>query len=461
MKNQVKFYILITVFSLFSYVGITATDGSNFYENRVSSSVCEGDSNIIKAGCSVAVGQVVRVTPGMLTGVTLDKMNDCYQRFGPSTQNQGKNVVVDLNDPCNQIAMMNPKMEKEKYAYIPFDENSVVTNNRPGIASVASMMEMTSKKATSGLLFNKEYFAAQSLKNVPYLKTSYAAQGTLFSKITDFVYNTWILVRNLAYLILLVASLFLGIVIMLGNQSAMLDKDDKIKLSVERALPRVVLAVILISMSYWIGDLALNTLLGGGIAQGFAAFMSSIFIADTNMEPSFILSFPIVTTLMGAAAGIMLATQGAATIVVVVAVAFAIWKIFMANFMLIRNIFDLLIFIILSPITLIQGVAPSDNTGEAFKTYGIKLITFIATGFMLNLLIYSSKAILVYGTNFDYDTSSVSAVFMAGISMFINWIIAIVGCIYVLGLAKDVPAKAEEFAKSIIKLKKKDKDKDK
>jgi hypothetical protein len=224
MKNSIKFYIFLVLISCFSFIGISQVD-SNFYENRVSSSVCEGDSNIIKAGCSIAVGQVVRVTPGMLTGVTLDKMNDCYQRFGPTQANQGKNILIDLNDPCNQIALMNPKMDVSKYAYIPFDDTTVITNNRPGIASIGSMMEVSYRKATDGLLFNREFYAAETFKNVPYLKTTYAATpGTLFSSITKFVYNTWLIVRNLAYALLLVAALYLGIVIMIGNQTAGLDK---------------------------------------------------------------------------------------------------------------------------------------------------------------------------------------------------------------------------------------------
>lgn len=463
MKKGFKLYLLIILFSSVSFVGLT---DSNIYENQVASTVCEGETNIIKAGCSVAVGQVVRVTPGIITGVTIDKMQTCYERFGPpksafTSGNRGQVPVVDLNDPCNQIATLNPKMDKTKYAYIPYDPKLALSNSRPGIASLATALEVTSQEAQKGALLNRDYALAATFKNVPYLKTSFAASTDSFNMITKFVYDMWLLIRNLAYLVLLVASLFLGITIMIGNQS--IDKDGKIKLTVERAIPRVVVAVILISSSYWVGELILNALLGGGIVQGFASFIASaIFPAGEMGDFGVFLSYSAVILVMGVSAGFVITTGGGLLIPIILAIIAAIWRIFLINFLIAKNIVDLLIFIIISPFNIVKGVLPSQNKSEAFKEYGAKLLTFIINGFLLNLIFFGSKAVLIYGSmNVLYLATSSGTTAAPGpattitqiggqysglLSAVIVYIFSLVAFIYIIGLAKQAEPKAREVA---------------
>jgi hypothetical protein len=454
MKKSSKFYIFLILLTSVVFIGSTQT--SNYYENTVSASVCEGDSNIIKAGCSVAVGQVVRVTPGIVTGVTLDKMKSCWEKYGPTSGSAG-GVIIDLNDPCNQIAFLNPTMQKERYAYVPFDENSVFSNSRPGIGSLASIMEVSSKQATDGLLMNREFYAANTFKNVPYLKTSFAATTNPFNRITEIVYNIWLITRNLAYVILLVGALILGIIIMLGNQN--IDKDGKIKLTVERAIPRVVLAVILISSSYWLGELILNTLVSGGIVQGIAAFfISSIISVDvtSSAEPSVYLSFPVITLIMGVVAGALASTAGSAIIPIIVAIIFAVWRFLLVNYLIIKNIIAVLVYIIISPLILVRGVQPSQNQSEAFKEYFAKLLYFIITGFALNLILYGSKGVLLLGTllfgGIDDPTSLVNAITEStlggygAVAWVIIWIFSVILCVYVLGLANKVEEKASALS---------------
>ena len=230
MNKSLKFYILFLFLLSFSVGGLAVDEVSNFYENNVASTVCEGDSNIIKAGCSVAVGQVVRVTPGILTGVTLDKMGTCYNKY--KTNNPvGSTAVVDLNDPCNQIAMFNPEMKKENYAYIQPNNEELIKQSRSGVTAFTTQMEIFAREATSGgLLMDRNYYAAQTFKNVPVLGKAFAqaAPSSGVNKITDFVFSVWTLSRNIAYLILLIGSLGIGITIMLGN--TVFDKDAKLKL---------------------------------------------------------------------------------------------------------------------------------------------------------------------------------------------------------------------------------------
>jgi hypothetical protein len=468
MKNGFKLYLLVILFSSISFIGFT---DSSIYENRVSSTVCEGDTNIIKAGCSVAVGQVVRVTPGIITGVTVDKMQSCYQKYGPSEASfqpggPSQTPIIDLNDPCNQLASLNPKMDKTKYAFIPYDPKLALTNSRPGIASLATVLEVTSQEATKGVLLNRDYALAATFKNVPYLKTSFAATTNTYDTITKFIYDIWVLTRNLAYLVLLIGSLFLGITIMIGNQS--IDKDGKIKLTVERALPRVVVAVILISSSYWVGELILNALLGAGLVQGFASFIaSSVFPAGEMGDFGVFLSYSAVILVMGVSAGFVATTGGGLLIPIILAIIAAVWRIFIVNVLIAKNIIDLLIFIVFSPFKIVRGVLPSQNKSEAFKEYGAKLLTFILTGFFLNLILFGSKAVLIYGSmNILYLSAGSSAPgpataiaeiggqYSGLLSGVIVYIFSLVAFIYIIGLAKQAEPKAQEIAAEFTNTKK-------
>lgn len=482
MKKSSKFYIFLSLFFTISAVGFSQAPVSNFYENSVSSTVCEGDSNIIKAGCSVAVGQVVRVTPGIVTGVTLDKMGACYEKYGAQNVRTGnETIIVDLNDTCNQIAMFNPTMEKEKYAYVPMNEADLIKNSRPGIAAVTVGMDIISRKATDGLLLNNGYYAAKTFENVPYLKTSFAATGgtaTSFEAVTGFVYSVWLLSRNIAYVILLVGSLALGIVIMIGNQG--IDKEGKTKLSVERAIPRVVIAVILISSSYWIGSLILNSLVGGGIVQGFAAFFAqALFPVNTAVSSSplaqiaIFFTMSLATVLMGVVSGLLAMTKGGALIPILIGTLYAVWKIVLLYVYMLKNLFDLLVYIIYSPFLLVSGVAPGDNTYKAFKQYANKLAFFVIYGFILNLIIYGAKAVAAYSTlqfwGLGGTGTTITAfeglanIYTGSFSQILIAIFGLVSFVYVIGLGKQAEGWATTYADKFVpyKEKKKDKDKDK
>ena len=463
MTKTLKFYLFMAFILGLSSAGLAVTPVSNYYENTVATNVCEGDSNIIKAGCSVAVGQVVRVTPGILTGVTIDKMGTCFDKYKTTNENR-ETAVIDLNDPCNQIAMFNPEMKKENYAYIQPNDEEITKQSRGGFTAFTTHMEIFGKNATSGkMLMDREYYAAKTFKEVPILGTALAqstpSAGAGVVKIKDFVFNVWQLSRNIAYLILLLTSLGLGIYIMGGFT----DKDGKIKLTVERAIPRVVIAVVLISSSYWIGELVLTSLLGQGLIQGFAAFLSQALftsspISTSPFESQFWLGFPASIMVMAVVSVILttIASGGSLVVVLVFAIAAAVWRIFVVNFLILKNIFDLMIYIIYSPFIIVGGVSPSDNNGQAFRNYGAKMLKFIAVGFMLSLINYGSKALLAYSVlqPTAAEDAKIFGSFGAlygngGLSWTIVYIVGLVAYIYILYLADKVEETAENFVKNL------------
>ena len=255
---------------------------------------------------------------------------------------------------------------------------------------------------------------------------------------------------------------------MLGNT----DKDNKTKLSVELAIPRVVIAVILISSSYWIGELVLTALLGGGIIQSFAAFFSQalfpVTVSNGMDQAKIYMGMAAATIIMGAIATILY-SAGTATIPIIFALAMAVYQIFYVNLLIIKNIFDLLVYIIYSPFVLIGGVIPSDTNYLAFRKHGQKLVKFIAFGFLLSLINFGSKAFLGY-TMLQNTTSTTTGLFSGandiyngtGLSSWIVTILGLAGYIAILYQAKKVEGISEKFAAKVFNTtEKKDKDKDK
>ena len=466
MSKTLKFYLFMAFVLGLSSAGLAVTPVSNYYENTVATNVCEGDSNIIKAGCSVAVGQVVRVTPGILTGVTIDKMGSCFDKYKTTNPVGTANAVIDLNDPCNQIAMFNPEMKKENYAYIQPNDEEITKQSRGGFTAFTTQMEIFGKNATSGkMLMDREYYVAKTFKDVPIIGVALAAPTTGVDRIKDFIYNVWQVSRNIAYLILLLTSLGLGIYIMGGFT----DKDGKIKLTVERAIPRVVIAVVLISSSYWIGELILTSLLGQGLIQGFAAFLSqalftSSSLSSSPLDASFWLGIPAAMVVMGTIAALTASTGGSFIVLLVFGIAAAVWRIFVVNFLILKNIFDLMVYIMYSPFIIVGGVSPSDNNGQAFRNYGAKMLKFIAVGFMLNLINYGSKALLAYSV-LQETTAADAKIFGSfgdlygngGLSAALVYIFGLVAYIYILYLADKVDETADRFVKNITGIDKEDK----
>jgi hypothetical protein len=125
-----------------------------------------------------------------------------------------------------------------------------------------------------------------------------------------------------------------------------------------------------------------------------------------------------------------------------------------------------MVYIIYSPGVIVGGVAPSDNSGEAFRTYGAKMLKFIAVGFMLNLINYGSKALLAYSV-LQETTSADAKIFggigeiygNGGLSWGLVYIFGLVAYIYILYLADRVDETAERFVKNVTGIGKKSEDK--
>ena len=108
------------------------------------------------------------------------------------------------------------------------------------------------------------YWAYSGLQNAGFIPKSYAAEGIGFASIKGYA-KIWSIFRNLAYLLLVIVIIAIGFMIMFRMKL-----NPQTIISVENALPRIVIALILITFSFSIAGFLID-IMYVIIALGIAA----------------------------------------------------------------------------------------------------------------------------------------------------------------------------------------------
>jgi len=374
MRKTTKFYLFLTVFT--SFFIITYSQSMDFV-NYVA-----GSQTGIPQTVGAAVGTVAGPVATRIVAVDMEEMQDCLVKQKNLTQN-----LIDMNDPCNKWTAL---MNREKYDYEKF-----IAGLPPSIMGVGMLSEATYKEIPKGILMSNSYYASDTFKNVPILKSALASTGVPINDTLRNIKATWELTRNLAFMILLIAALVTGITLMTSKALSGKDSDAKI-ITAEKALPRVILAVILISSSYWIGELTLNALVGSGIVQGIAKFLAESLIPNPALKDY--IEFPLPALLFYLMGSSVLSLSSPVIGIVMIAILiFFVLVYIRINIYIFRNVIFTILYIIVAPFILAQGALPGDMSGNAFKKYAYQLVYFIASGFIFALILYSTNAIIAMG----------------------------------------------------------------
>lgn len=445
MNRGVKLYLLLIITFLLSVpVYALNTDISIRH-------IAGNDSNVKTVGLTILGATVFEGVPGFL-GPKFNQMEECQQKFTNLNPDVGGDVIiVDTNDFCNVLSYINNRNNPNiNFEFVAYDYEKSMKNLPPGLASFGSSLELTYKEIPNGLLMDNSYFAADTFKNVPILKNAFAqvGDGGTINSLLSGIKRVWEFSRNISFAILLLAALVTGISIMTSKAMSGKDTDAKI-ITAEKALPRVILAVILISSSYWIGELTVRTIVGSGITQGIAKFIASSFFS--NEASSLLLDTPTNILYYGSVGILLTKFNWTALIGVLLLLSFIIGYIRLNIYILMNVIFSI-IYIIFAPFVLAQGALPSDMSGDAFKRYAYNLIYYVTAGFLFSLLSYGARAVLIL--NFSTDASNLSqplqelAGNITGASSMLNFFYPLVA-IFLLFQAKKVTQIATSFAARI------------
>jgi hypothetical protein len=464
-----KFYFIVFTLILTSFSLTNAQtkkpseipDVSGQIETQYTTQICQGSDNIVAAGCSVIGGQVVRGVPAMVFGASFDKMKGCLQKYEGISANS--TIEISGNDTCSQLGYINPNLDKKNYTFI-FKEGI------PDNPSLFGMIDQANSVNTNLIKnsFDTSYYATKSVENIPYIQSAFAqavppekaviegAGGKLLQGLT---YNVWVSTRNVAFILLGVLSIVLGITLMSSN--SFIDRNAKWRISLEQALPKVIIAVILIQLSYTFGDI----LLGIADNQSFKPIISYVL---NNGQPGgtgeFWLTYAatqstIFTVIAGLATFWLSAVSGVGLGVIIIILVVGIicaYRMIIMWYLNFSAILGIVLITIASPLLIAMSLLPGEAGGNQLKRYFASLISLTSQTFLYQAIQAGTVFLAAYVLNawfFNASVTPASLILSSVTSSFTVFLLVIflpVLVTLIYGYAENVRQISNDFAKSLV-----------
>lgn len=452
MNKTKKLSIILSILVFSSiFLNINAQDLSNRipdiptnYEEEYSRGVCAGADNIVMAGCSVIAGQAVRGIPAMAFGASFDKIKGCVKQF---EQRSGTSVKIDTNDTCNQYGLMNPKLDSSKFVF----EKSNKPSNDYSVLGLAKSLHNLNQDIVQNS-FDNSYFAFKAVENVPIARNAFAQTpgepelqglGGYFKTVT---YNTWVVIRNVAYALIGLLSIVLGLTLMSSN--SMFDNNAKWRLSLEQAIPRVVIAVILIQFSYVLGE----TLLFIANNSNFEPIFRYIFNVPVGGWTGVVVGLSALApaSLLGLVLALWSVTNPFGGVILIGMLAMGLWYTWRLIVLWWHNfnaVIAICLFTMASPLIIALSLLPGEAGALQTRRYFSTLVSLVSRTFLLQLI--SVGPTILLWTLYNYITTGGAG---SGFLSFIapaTYLFPLIGGIIILGYADNAQNLSNQFAKSV------------
>lgn len=388
------------------------------------------DPSIERTGAASTLGSLTFTPTLLVTGQTPDELLQATCEGLPQIK-QNAGVVPD----------------HLKYAF----QNS----ERQG-ASIVGMIATVGRSLESNdaIPVKFAYYAQDTAQRIPFIGDTAFAQETRFNYLgADFVLALWKQTRRLAYAVMSLALIVTGVLIMLRKQLP-----TKVGVTVQYALPRIILALVLITFSYPIASfgIALIPVLRNIGASILASAGGALALSNSPQDYTSIFDFPLLITyisnaslggigrdLIGVSFGVVLG--GASLIMAGIVMIF--WLLFTA-IAFFRTIFiqlQILGSIIFAPITFAWSAIPGNEklTADWFKKLGAKIFAIPAMYFYISLALFVVKAAWLGNLHIDasfdtwYDVGSV-------VENFLIWIFVPFISMMLLIQSLTIPSKIEK-----------------
>jgi len=406
MTNQKKFSILVTLFIISSvFLNINAINYSDKmkvitenYEESYTASACDGNNNIIKAGCSVIAGQAVRGIPAMAFGASFDEIQECVQKM---EKRSGTSVTINADDTCNQFGLYNPTLDTSNFVL----ERNGPSNSYSILGTTNLLFKLNQEIENNS--FDSTYYAYKAIENIPVAKDAFAQSKEnmwgLGNFYRDTSYNMWVTVRNISYGLIGLLSIILGLTLMSSN--SIFDSNAKWRLSLEQAIPRVIIAVILIQFSYFIGE-------------------SLLYIAnESNFEPIFryIANIPggggwanlgagltalAPTALLGGVLALTVSIPGVGQFLLIGLLVFGLWYLYRLLVLWFYNftlVLEVVLFTIASPLIISMSLLPGEAGAQQTRRYFSTFLSLLGRTFLLKIISVGPTLMLALLLNWMYS----------------------------------------------------------
>lgn len=246
------------------------------------------------------------------------------------------------------------------------------------------------------------YYVNQNAKKIPGINQTALAQDTVEygGPFLTAIYHYWTISRNIAYAFLAAAMTLVGVMIVMGKSI-----DPKAGITVQQALPQIIIALILITFSYPIGAA------GASLAYNVRGSITSwdLFVGANEANNTAEFEWSIQTLFLGLISLVTpwagLISEGGGPLILLIAVGSAAISLIM-SFLVMFKIFGVylkMLFAILSaPVSFAIGAMPgnSDTTMNWFKQYG---------SYMLSLPVMNFAAWFVFQLSMDMSNKALSS----------------------------------------------------
>lgn len=346
--------------------------------------------NLAKTSVFASIAPLWGVPAEMLFGAPLNKAYPCIasltQQISESTNNAGISAgesceVTDVSI-CEDMGIFSTGSSA----------NSLPKGNLMGMAY---SMEQALKDP---LPLSLAYYVNQNAQKIPGLKNTALAQDTVEygGPFLTAIYHYWTISRNVAYAFLAAAMTVIGVMIIMGKSI-----DPKAGITVQQALPQIIIALILITFSYPIGAA------GASLAYNVRGSLdrSSLIRDANNYDPgsagiggdqgawsivaSAALSIWPITSGFSSGGGVLTLVGG------VVAVAISVIMGMLVMFKIFGIYLKMLFAILAAPVSFAIGAMPgnSDTTMNWFKQYGAYMVSIPVMSFAAWFVFYLSMDI--------------------------------------------------------------------
>jgi hypothetical protein len=266
-------------------------------------------------------------------------------------------------------------------AYSPFSNPARAPEDSRASASMVGLaLALEDVTYNEPLPINLAYYVKREAQDIPLVGKTAFAQGIGDDLILSTFYSIWELVRNLSYALMAIFMLIIGVMIMLRHQVG-----ARTVVTLQYALPRIIIAVILTTLSYPIVALVVSMLIP------FSAMMGALI---PDLSP-----VPLVWNLWRLTWIALLNTTGwglATAVITIVASFIVLFFLFKLFVVLIMSYIKIMLSAFTGPLVFAWSSIPGneDALKEWFKRLGINAAAVPAMFFGLKLADYFTDSII-------------------------------------------------------------------
>lgn len=321
-------------------------------------------------------------TDGLMSFATNMKLSQNFKCIAYLRDEMGLDVP-DLPAACELTETERTKCASLVNSYI--NDSDIDTGMGPvsgqAYGSLASIANATHVVAKEPIPVNMAYYIDRQTENVPFVNQAFAQwegiNGSTAAGYTgpllDITFSLWRIVRNMAYALMAIIMVIVGIMIMTRKKI-----NPQTMVSVQYAIPKVIIALVLITFSYPIG--ATIASLGWALSGSAKTIVYNLGGFDTLSAAPLLTGSIIVALVIGIVVGIMTGGVGFVTLALSSAgfiVALVIYigihiKVLVVYFQIITKT-------ITSPLTFAMSAVPGNETKvtDWFKDIFVKMASLL------------------------------------------------------------------------------------